>query len=366
MSAQDPFPWHLPICDAHCHPTDTMSSLSDIPAMRASSLTIMATRAQDQQLVADAAAGSTTPGKAVVPAFGWHPWFSHLLYDDTSNSTPGSSPDKEVHYAAVLQPEPDAAFIASLPDPTPVSSFIKSTRTLLDSHPKALVGEIGLDKAFRLPQPWNPSNQASRDESLTPGGREGRLLSPHRVRMEHQRAILAAQLHLAAETRRAVSVHGVQAHGVLHETFAATWKGHEREVITRRKRRLVAQGAEDFSSDEDEDEDKPYPPRICLHSFSGSVEVLKQYLHPAIPARIFVSLSSAVNLSTEATSARTDEVLRALPDESVLIESDLHIAGEDMDAALEEMYRHVCEVKGWELEEGVRRIAKNYEAFIHG
>ncbi|RSL89439.1 hypothetical protein CEP51_001186 [Fusarium floridanum] len=363
MSSQDPFPWHLPICDAHCHPTDTMSSLSDIPSMRASSLTIMATRAQDQQLVADAAA-ATNPGKAIVPAFGWHPWFSHLLYDD--NSTPGSVPDKVAHYAAVLQPEPDAAFISSLPDPTPISSFIKSTRSLLDSHPKALVGEIGLDKAFRLPQAWKPSDKASRDESLTPGGREGRLLSPHRVRMEHQRSILAAQLRLAAETRRAVSIHGVQAHGVLHETLAATWKGHEKEVITRRKRRLVAQGAEDFSSDEDEDEEKPYPPRICLHSFSGSVEVLKQYLHPAIPARIFVSLSSAVNLSTEATSTRTDEVLRALPDESILVESDLHIAGEDMDAALEEMYRHVCEVKGWELEDGVKRIAKNYNDFIHG
>ncbi|RSL66462.1 hypothetical protein CEP53_003311 [Fusarium sp. AF-6] len=361
MSSQDPFPWHLPICDAHCHPTDTMSSLSDIPSMRASSLTIMATRAQDQQLVADAAA-ATNPGKAIVPAFGWHPWFSHLLYNDT----PGSGSDKVAHYAAVLQPEPDAAFISSLPDPTPISSFIKSTRSLLDSHPKALVGEIGLDKAFRLPQAWKPSDKASRDESLTPGGREGRLLSPHRVRMEHQRSILAAQLRLAAETRRAVSVHGVQAHGVLFETLAATWKGHEKEVITRRKRRLVAQGAEDFSSDEDEDEDKPYPPRICLHSFSGSVEVLKQYLHPAIPARIFVSLSSAVNLSTEATSTRTDEVLRALPDESILIESDLHIAGEDMDAALEEMYRHVCEVKGWELEDGVKRIAKNYNDFIHG
>ncbi|RSM20464.1 hypothetical protein CDV31_000688 [Fusarium ambrosium] len=363
-AAQDPFPWHLPICDAHCHPTDTMSSLSDIPSMRASSLTIMATRAQDQQLVADAAANTTNPGKVIVPAFGWHPWFSHLLYDD--NSTPGSVPDKVAHYAAVLQPEPDAAFISSLPDPTPISSFIKSTRSLLDSHPNALVGEIGLDKAFRLPQAWKPSDKASRDESLTPGGREGRLLSPHRVRMEHQRSILAAQLRLAAETRRAVSIHGVQAHGVLYETLAATWKGHEKEVITRRKRRLVAQGAEDFSSDEDEDEDKPYPPRICLHSFSGSVEVLKQYLHPAIPARIFVSLSSAVNLSTEATSTRTDEVLRALPDESILVESDLHIAGQDMDAALEEMYRHVCEVKGWELEDGVKRIAKNYNDFIHG
>ncbi|KAJ4138086.1 Cut9-interacting protein scn1 [Fusarium equiseti] len=371
-----------------------MDSTQDIPSMRAAALTIMATRAQDQDLVADVAGkhynkdlkqilqdNSERCNTCAVPSFGWHPWFSHLLYDDSadtptyrpaSGSGSGSESDadavaaKQAHYNAVLQPEPSPEFVASLPTPVAVSTFLKETESRLSANPHALVGEIGVDKAFRLPEPWNPSEHAERDSTLTAGGREGRRLSPHRVRIEHQREILAAQLRLAAKARRAVSVHGVQAHGVLHDTLAATWKGHEREYISRRKRRLVAKGAEDFSDEEDDDSEKPYPPRICLHSFSANVDVLKQYLNPTIPARIFVSLSTAVNLSTDSSSAKTDEVLRALPDDSILVESDLHIAGEHMDQALENMYRHVCEVKGWELEEGIKRIAKNYEEFILG
>ncbi|PON23615.1 hypothetical protein TGAM01_v207559 [Trichoderma gamsii] len=388
-----------------------MSSIASLATLNARVLTIMATRSQDQHLVAQVAAehgvsdsdsplnyedGSSSDSTAadptskrtckVVPAFGWHPWFSYQLYDDTasnSNSEDTSTEDafKIAHYKAVLSPTPkDPSFLSSLPPPTPLSSFIASTRKHLTSFPHALVGEIGLDKGFRLPQQWLPDDASSRDEGLTPGGREGRLLSPYRVQMQHQQAVLQAQLRLAGDEGRAVSVHGVQAHGVLYDTIAACWKGHERKILSRREKKRIAPGAEESSSSDDDDDNenepkkkkktaargKPFPPRICLHSYSGSADTLKQWFHPTVPSQIFISFSTAVNLGTDGGRSKLEAVVRAVPDDRILVESDLHMAGEEAEAMLEDMYWLVCEIKGWDLERGVRTIGKNFQEFIYG
>ncbi|KUI56852.1 Cut9-interacting protein scn1 [Cytospora mali] len=415
--SEEPFPWEIGIFDAHCHPTDTMSSIPNIPStMKSRILTVMATRSQDQELVAQVAEEHRVNGREaihtsptsngpesvhlsgkIIPAFGWHPWFSHQLYDDSLSGEevtydPSSSDldgEKLRHYNAVLSPSTQTKdgedFITQLPTPQSLSSLLSRTRKYLEAHPHALVGEIGIDKAFRLPS--HGVFQGDPEEGMTPGRRNGERLSPYRVNVDHQTRILKAQLSLAGEMGRAVSVHGVQAPGVLYDTLKSTWKGHEKRVVSSRERRRIAKGVnEDFSSSESEDDGaddaarvqkrkhkpKPYPPRICLHSFSGGIQTLKQYVDDrSCPAKVFFSFSMCVNYSTggherERKKHIADEVIRACPDDRLLVESDLHTAGQDMDDALEEMYRKVCEVKGWDLRGGVERIRENYEAFIFG
>lgn len=64
--------------------------------------------------------------------------------------------------------------------------------------------------------------------------------------------------------------------------------------MTRRKRRLVITAVKDsLDSNNDENSKKAYPLRIYLYLFSVSIEVLKQYLIPTIPACIFILLFAA-------------------------------------------------------------------------
>jgi len=362
-----------------------MATTAAIPRMKASTLAIMGTRLEDQDLVAQVA--RSHPSK-VVPSFGYHPWFSHLIHDDRA-SFDGDGEETEGdlklrHYSAVLTPPPDADFILQLPRPRPLSAVLEELRRHLVEFPHALVGEIGLDRVFRLPQPTATQGPAG----STPGRRDTRALTQHRVALPHQKAIFLAQLGLAGELERAVSVHGVQCHGFLFDAFREVWAGHEipreRPKDRKRRRRKTAAGDHEFlpdlaGSDIESDEEsgpapkpKPFPPRVCLHSFSGPLETLKQYLAPPTPTKLypsqlFFSFSSTINARPEKGHlSKIEDTIKTVPDENVLIESDLHTAGDDMDDALEGALRLVVQLKRWDLQHGAEQLDRNWRRFVYG
>jgi Tat protein secretion system quality control protein TatD with DNase activity len=311
----------------------------------------------------------------IVPAFGWHPWFSHQMFDENAydGAVSLTQDQKAAHYQSVLAPKSeDRDFLLSLPDPRPFGEFIAQMKGHLQDFPLALVGEVGLDKSFCIPEDWLPQHLDERNTGLTPGGREGRRLSPYRVSMDHQRKVLLAQLKLAGEMQRAVSMHGVQAHGVVHDTLAETWKGHERKFLSRKEQKRVEAAKKANAEPEDaEDESdfagpKPYPPRVCLHSFSGPAETVKLYTAPIVPCEIFFSFSTSINSWVEDGKGKVEAAVRAVPDDRLLMESDLHTAGDRMDQYLEEIVRKLCEVKGWDLETGTKQLAANWLRFVSG
>ncbi|KAG5800575.1 hypothetical protein H9Q69_000462 [Fusarium xylarioides] len=327
--------------------------------MKSRAVAIMATRTQDQPLIASIVKTHGVKGPecfgedktTVIAGYGRHPWFSHELFDDSlEDPTYVPSDDIEAakaqHYKAVLSPAPtDPAFWRDLPVPIALSTFIAETRARLIEDPYAMWTDP-------KPEP---------DPDRTPGGRQRRPLSQHRINITHQKVLFMAHLKLAGELGRPVSVHGVQVHGILYDALTECWKGHE-----LRGRRSREKEKKEGKVEQPGDTPKPYPPRICLQSFSGKSDAVKQYLKPFIPAKIFFSFSKTNNLRSDEERKKAKDAIRLVPDNRILVESDLHTAGERMDSELEEMYRVICEVKGWGLEEGVEKIAENYQEFVFG
>lgn len=371
--------WAVGVCDAHCHPTDIVASLKDIPQMHAQVLTVMATRREDQDLVMNAAGDLplasaddiSKRNKAILPAFGWHPWFSYQMYDDR---TTNQAPDTSAHYKAVLTPVPeDQAFIDSLPGPLSLSQFLNQTAARLEKFPLALVGEIGLDRSFRLPQAEStPAGDVTEKtggskEEYTPGSREGRPLTRHRVSLDHQKVILKAQLELAGRYKRPVSVHSVQTHGAVFDVLQDLWKGHERPSKRERKRKQShpdAVEAEEIPAPR-VDGQLPFPTRVCMHSYSGPPDALSQFLSSTVPADFYFSFSICINFSTPAAK-KAAAVIQAVPSDRILVESDLHCAGEKMDELLKDIVFKICEIKGWSIVEGTKQLKQNWEKFVFG
>jgi Tat protein secretion system quality control protein TatD with DNase activity len=145
---------------------------------------------------------------------GWHPWFSHHI-------AVASNLSKEEHYRRLLlsgaeselQEKQDAfaRLLPTLPDPIPLETFLQSLRQRLKAFEVSILGEVGIDGAFRVP---------------FADGEDAQRLSPFTILLEHQLALVEAQLAVAVELGKNVSFHSVRVPQPTVDLFERMFKLH--------------------------------------------------------------------------------------------------------------------------------------------
>ncbi|GIL44870.1 hypothetical protein Vafri_2330 [Volvox africanus] len=177
----------------------------------------MGTRLEDWEAVE--ALSAKEPHK-VIPCFGVHPWFAHHhALDLAAASDPSQLLDSPPNGKDHPSRHPD---LLARMAPIPPERWMPRLRSLLTDHPHAVVGEFGLDRAAVVP---------------------GTRLQPA---WSHQLALTEMHLRLASELGRPASLHCVQGYGALQDML----------------RTLGPEGC---------------PPRIMLHSYGGSVDLIKGF-----------------------------------------------------------------------------------------
>lgn len=256
--------------DTHSHAHDDLAHLDDIPELDVDKVALMGTSQNDWGVVERL--HRAKPDK-VLAAFGVHPYFAHRLAE----------------------------------------GWLEELREKLVANPRAIVGEIGLDKA---------------------------AITPDTARNEYdaQTTAFTAQFDLAVELQRPISFHCVRAFGHVMTLF----RQH-----ALRYDQLMRSGEEDKARG-------TLPPAIIMHSFAGTVGGMESLLSNKgrkgnIQERLYFSFSKIVNMR----APKTIDVIKAVPEDRLLIESDQHSPAHG-----EEDLRRICEIiaeaRGWSVEQTAR------------
>ncbi|KAI5997974.1 hypothetical protein EDD15DRAFT_277857 [Pisolithus albus] len=187
------------------------------------------------------------------------------------------------------------------PDPVSLQDVLLELRQNLEGFPRAMLGEVGVDRAARVPI----------DHSA--GAVE---LTPFTVPLEHQLVILEAQMKLAVELGRNISLHSVKAHQATLDLLNRMQKKHKASWL-----RIS----------------------IDLHSCGVSTETWKAL--EKSHRNVFMSLSTAINGRSPSHRA----LIAACSPRRILVESDYH-AIEECTKRTWDMVLTVAEVKGWSVE----------------
>jgi TatD DNase family protein len=105
---------------------------------------------------------------------------------------------------------------------------------------------------------------------------------------------------------------------------------------------------------------KAVPERIMMHSFAGKDDFLRELLNnlpKAVSKKLWFSISP-LNLKNG-----TPDYLAKIPEDRLLLESDVHSVGE-IDAAMWMVCEAVAEARGWSMNECAEKTGRNARAFL--
>lgn len=371
------------------------------------------------------------------------------------------------HYKTVLSLPTSASesYLADLakrlPTPRALEPALQELRRQLEAHPHAVLGEIGLDRTARVPEPSliassSSEKEGSEDSSTPTTGAPQKRITLALTSIQHQLDIVREQLKLAAALDRPVSFHCVQAYGHWHdfliqegrrlrqleadqvyqiqlaqihasggtipllqpvmsptggvrlskrstarlkrEARDAAWERHVASTLQESSDEEDEEESDEYEDDDSDSERKPkakattipkdiiqetpalettpaplttpqpayepvLPPRLCMHSYGGSVDMLKAFTKLDHPPEIYFSFSILINGRLQ--ERKLKELILAVPEDRLLIESDHH-SHNYVDQLLVEMVLKVAEIRNWSVEETVERTARNWHRFVYG
>ncbi|KAJ1971141.1 Cut9-interacting protein scn1, partial [Dimargaris xerosporica] len=237
----------------------------------------------------------------LVPGFGVHPWRIERMLGDK-----GCAALHQVPASVAVAPPDIRAQVAAM-------SWYQQLEQLLDGHPSAIVGEIGLDKLAR--------------------NRDTGAVYPFAA----QTAVFRVQWELAIAKQRPVSIHCVKAGSYLLQFFQTLAKDWQRFKKQQRTCQATSPSASLLAH-----ANTLLPPKIMLHSYSGSPDALRQLFQlPAdMTSRLYVSFSAAVNMRSPQLSER----IRAVPLDRLLIETDENCF-DDIDQSMQTILHEVAKAR---------------------